>query len=68
MEENSGLHKIELLKYLKSFSILVFDASLTIEITMISKGYHYVINLSTVSNFYISIEPVCPGSLPKDLS
>ena len=29
---------------------------------MISKGYHYVINLGIVSNFYISIYPVCPGS------
>ena len=25
---------------------------------MISKGYHYVINLSIVSNLYLSIDPV----------
>ena len=37
-------------------------------IIMISKGYHYVINLGIVSNFCISIDPVYPGSLPKDLS
>ena len=36
-------------------------------ILMISKGYHYAINLVIVSNFYISIDPVYPGSLPKDL-
>ena len=39
---------------------------------MISKGYHYVINLGFVSNFYITIDistgPVYPGSLAKDLS
>ena len=37
-------------------------------IIMISKGYHYVINLGIVSNFYISIDPVYRGSLVKDLS
>ena len=39
---------------------------------MISKGYHYVINLGIVSNFYvnidISMDPVYPGFLEKDLS
>ena len=39
---------------------------------MISNGYHYVINLGIVHNFYISkdinIDPVYPGSLAKDLS
>ena len=35
---------------------------------MVSKGYHYVINLGIVSNFYISIDSVYPGSMPKDLS
>ena len=35
---------------------------------IISKGYHYVINLGIVSNFCISIDPVYPGSLVKDLS
>ena len=39
---------------------------------MISKGYHYVINIGIVSNFYISIDssidPVYPGSFAKDLS
>ena len=39
---------------------------------MISKGYHYVNNIGIVSNFYISIgisiEPVYPGSMAKDLS
>ena len=34
---------------------------------MISKGYQYVINLG-ISNFYISIDPVYPGSFVKDLS
>ena len=34
---------------------------------MISKGYHYVINLGIVSNFYISIDPVYRRSLTKDL-
>ena len=29
---------------------------------MISKGYHFVINLGIVSNFYISVDPVYPGS------
>ena len=29
---------------------------------MISKGYHYVINLGIVSNFYVSMEPVYTGS------
>ena len=41
-------------------------------IIMISKGYHYVINLGIVSNFCISIDisidPVYPGSLSKNLS
>ena len=36
---------------------------------MISKGYHYVINLGFFSNFYISIDisidSVSPGSLAK---
>ena len=36
-------------------------------IIMISKGYHYVINVGIVSNFFI-IGHVYPGSLPKDLS
>ena len=36
---------------------------------MISKGYHYVIDLGIVSNFYISIHiSIDPGSLAKDLS
>ena len=39
---------------------------------MISKGYHYVNNLGIVSNFCISIDisidPVYPESLAKDLS
>ena len=35
---------------------------------MISKRYNYVINLGIVNDFYISIDPVYPGSLPKDLS
>ena len=29
---------------------------------MISKGYHYMINLGIASNIYISIGPVYPGS------
>ena len=63
-----GLHKRELLKYQESFPILVFEGSLSIEIIiMIAKGYHYVINLDIVSNFCISIDPVYPGSLVKDL-
>ena len=28
---------------------------------MISKGYHYVINLGIDSNFYVSIDPAYPG-------
>ena len=35
---------------------------------MINKGYHYVITLDIVSNFYIRVDPVYPGPLPKDLS
>ena len=34
-------------------------------ITIVSKGYHYAINLGIVSNFYFSIDPVYPGSLRK---
>ena len=38
---------------------------------MISKGYHYVINIGIDSNFSISIDssidPVYPGPLAKDL-
>ena len=29
---------------------------------MISKGYHYVINLGIACSFYISIDPVYPRS------
>ena len=32
---------------------------------MVSKGYHYVINLGIVGNFYISIDPVYPGSCAR---
>ena len=32
---------------------------------MISKGYHYVINLGITYNFYISIGPVYPGSCAR---
>ena len=35
---------------------------------MISKGYHYVINLGIVSNFNISIDPAYSRSLSKNLS
>ena len=39
---------------------------------MISKAYHYAINLGVVSNLYISmdiyIDPVYPESLAKNLS
>ena len=39
---------------------------------MISKGYFYVINLGIGSNFYITIDisvnPVYPASVAKDLS
>ena len=31
-------------------------------IIIISKRYHYVINLDIVSNFYISIDAAYPGS------
>ena len=34
-------------------------------IIMISRGYHYVIYFVIVSNFYISIDPVYPGSLQR---
>ena len=70
-EENSGLHKRIIFMNLshESFPILVFEESVNRNnIIMIGKGYHYVINLVIVSNFYISIEPVYPGSMPKDLS
>ena len=44
-EENSGLHKRELLKYYESFPILVWGESVNRNsIVMISKGYHHVIN------------------------
>ena len=32
---------------------------------MISKGYHYVINLGVGSNVYISIDPVYPVSCAR---
>ena len=32
---------------------------------MISKGYHYVINLGITYDFYISIGPVYPGSCAR---
>ena len=32
---------------------------------MISKGYHYAINLGIVSNFYISTDTVYPGSCAR---
>ena len=35
---------------------------------MISKDYYYVTHLGIASNFYISIDPVYPESLAKDLS
>ena len=62
-EENSGLRKREPLEYHESFLILVNRNS----IIMVSKGYHYVINLG-ISNFYISIDPVYLGSMPKEPS
>ena len=34
---------------------------------MISKGYYYVINIGIARNFYISIGPVYPGPVVKDL-
>ena len=34
---------------------------------MISKRYYDVINFGTVSNFYISVDPVCPGPLERHL-
>ena len=37
-------------------------------IIMISKGYHFVITLGILSNFYISIDPVYLESLPNNLS
>ena len=46
------------------FSDFVFweESAKRNSINMISKGYHYVINLGIVSNFYISIDPIYPGS------
>ena len=32
---------------------------------MISKGYHYVINVGIVGNFCISIDPACAGSCAR---
>ena len=50
--------------------MLVFEGKYSV--IMISKGYHFAINLGIVSNFYINIDiridPVYPGSLAKDLS
>ena len=75
-DETPHLHKRESLTYHKCFSILVFERSFKIEIAlvlnrngiiMISKVYHYEINLVIASNFYISIDSVYPGSLAKDL-
>ena len=57
-EETSDLHIKELLKYHKYFPILVLEGSLSIEIIIISKGYHYVINLSILAIFYISIDRI----------
>ena len=33
---------------------------------MVSKGYHYMINLSIVGNFYISIDPAYAGPCAKE--
>ena len=46
----------------------LFILDLCNRIIMICKGYHNVINLGIYSKSYISIDPVFPGSLPKDLS
>ena len=63
-EENSGLHKRELLKYHESFPLLGESVNRN-SIIMISKGYHYVNNFGIVSNFYIRIDPVYLGSSAK---
>ena len=55
-EETLDLHKRGLKESVNRNSII-----------MITKGYHYVINLGIFSNFYISIDPAYPGSLAKDL-
>ena len=55
-EETLDLHKRELKESVNRNSII-----------MITKRYHYVINLGIFSNFYISIDPTYPGSLAKDL-
>ena len=34
-------------------------------IIMICKGYHYVFNLGIISNFYISVDSVCPESCAR---
>ena len=66
-EETSCLHKRELLKYMYLFQ----ESVNTNIIIMIIKGYHYVIDLEIVSNFYISIDisidPVYHGCLAKYL-
>ena len=70
VEKNSGLHKriIFMNLFHELFPILVFEKSvIRNSIIMISKGYHYVINFVIVSKVYICIDPVYPGSLPKDL-
>ena len=68
-EENSGSHKWEIFNVLWIFSNFSFwgEPVNRNSIRMIGKGYHYMINLSIVSNFYISTDLVSPGSLPKDL-
>ena len=62
-EENSDLHKRIIFMNLSNFSFW-WESVNRNSVIMISKGYHYVINLVIVSNFYIITEPVYPGSLP----
>ena len=50
-ENNSELHKNKLLKYHEAFPIFLGESVNRNIIIMISKGYHYMINLGIVSNF-----------------
>ena len=66
-EENSDFYFHESFRWIfSSFSFWRYSVNRN-SIIIISEGYHYVINLGIVSKFYISIDPLYPGSLPKDL-
>ena len=62
-EENSGLHKRII--FMNLFQFNFWGESVNRNRTIkIGKGCHYAISLIITRNFYISIDPVYPGSLP----